>query len=71
MPYMSREQSANSEHAVAPDAWINRLLQALEDLPPAAPAGETDPLAAIAVCSPECVQRERELAAARLAEWTA
>ncbi|HEV7786920.1 MAG TPA: hypothetical protein VGQ28_16355 [Thermoanaerobaculia bacterium] len=71
MPYMTWEQSVRNEPEVAQDAWIDRLLAEVERLPPASPPGGSEPATmAIAVCSAERCEREREVAAARLAEWT-
>lgn len=50
-----------------PDAWIDRLLEAVEAMPSL--QSEAEP--PLPECSPERCERERELAAARLAEWTA
>jgi hypothetical protein len=57
----------SAEPNEGPDAWIERLLEAVYAAPP-----PTEDMGDIAdeTCPAARCERERELAAARLAEWT-
>ncbi len=75
MPHLDWERATYSEHERAPDAWIADILEAVDAPPPARADLKSPPFGSgtvtIPTASPERRERERQLAAARLSEWTA
>lgn len=75
MPHQDRQRAAYSEHDPPPDAWIADILEAVDAPPPPRADLKSPPLdsgtVTIPTASPARRKRERQLAAARLSEWTA